>query len=101
MTGYHFFLEYPTNRDKRKGTRKNLGNHSGNCLAIPLTEKGRPYYYGDKLQFVDAYGGIFYCVNSDVCNTGCHCDYLRDNCKRIREKQAREIHPKLFTYLEQ
>jgi hypothetical protein len=100
MKDYRFYLEYKDAKEKRKGTRKNLGNHSGNCIAIPL-ENGRPYYYGNKFEFMDAFGGVLDYPNSDVCNTGCYCEYLRERCKRISEAQARQIHPKLFNYLEQ
>lgn len=34
MKGYTFYLEYPTKKDKCKATRKDLGNHSGNVLAV-------------------------------------------------------------------
>ena len=100
MKGYHFFLEYSSNKDKRAGTVKNPGNHAENCIAIPLDEKGRPFYIPGKEITMDCYGAVYFRVNSDVCGTSCHIDYLRENCKRIPEKLARTIHPKLFTYLE-
>lgn len=34
MKDYTFYLEYPTLKDKRKATRKELGNHSGTVLAV-------------------------------------------------------------------
>jgi len=97
---YRYYLEYPTNKDKRQGTRKNPGNHSGNCLAIPLDENGRPYWIPGGLT-MDCYGAVYMWKNSDCAGTSAHVDYLREKCKRISEAQAREIHPRLFNYLEQ
>jgi len=100
MKGFIFYLEYPTNKDKRAGTRKNPGNHSGNVLAIILNEEKRPYWIAGTMQ-QECIAAIFSHANSDVCKTSCHVRYLRKNCKRISEAQARTIHPKLFQYLEQ
>ena len=34
MNGVRFYLEYPNSAEKRKATRKRLGNHSGNVIAV-------------------------------------------------------------------
>lgn len=100
MKEFIFYLEYPTNKDKRAGTRKNPGNHSGNCIAVPLDERKNPYWIPGTMK-MDCYGAVFFRENSDCAGSTCHIDYLRENCKRISEAQARLIHPKLFNYLEQ
>ena len=101
MKGYRFYLEFNTQRDKRKGTRKNPGNHSGNCIAVPLDERENPYWIPGKEITMDCFGAVYFRENSDCAGSTCHIDYLRENCKRISEAQARTIHPKLFQYLEQ
>ena len=100
MKNYRFYLEYNSNTQKRKATRKNLGEHTGNCIAVPLDDNKRPYYINARDLSVECYGAVFFQENSDVCGTSASSDYLREKCKRISEKQAREIHTKLFEYLE-
>lgn len=95
MKGYTFYLEYPQTKDKRQGTRKNLGNHSGNVLAAYGNWYGTNN--GCKKECI---GGLMFSPNSVVCGTSVHSDYLRTNCKRIGEAQARTIHPNLFSYLD-
>ena len=96
MKGYHFFLEYPTPSARRKGTRKNLGAHSGTVLAT----------YKPKL-WIPGPGMVQECISSvqdfpggPVCVGSCGEPYLRSLCLRISEATAREIHPLLFIYLE-
>jgi hypothetical protein len=96
MKNFQFFLEYESNKNKRKGTRKQLGNHTGNCIAIFLPTKSEQYSIN---KCYEAASAVFYVRNSDL-NWGCVSpEYLIDRCKRISEKQAKEIHPKLFEYL--
>lgn len=97
MKDFRFYLEYPNQKEKRKATRKNLGNHSGNCLAV-YTDKD--YLLPDR-KSIEAIGAVLFNENSPCCGTFVSFDYLRSSCKRISEKQAREIHPNLFNYLEQ
>jgi hypothetical protein len=96
MNGIKFFLEYENKTEKNKGTRKNPGNHSGNVVAVlddtlRINKDGAHY---------DAIGAVFFTRNSGVGSTSVHNDYLREKCKRISEKQAREIHPSLFSFLD-
>jgi len=66
---------------------------NGNCIAIDTETP----LLGDV-----AWGaaGLYDRPNSPVASTGVSRAYLRDECKRISEKRARELHPKLFEYLE-
>jgi hypothetical protein len=48
----------------------------------------------------DGIGAVHDHPNSGVGNTGVSPDYLKDKCKRISEKLAREIHPQLFIWLD-
>lgn len=95
MKGYTFYLEYPSLKDKRKATRKELGNHSGNCLAVYGNWFNIGHYY--KKECVSS---VYDRPNSDVCISSACDSYIKDNCKRISEEQARKIHPKLFQYLD-
>jgi hypothetical protein len=99
MKDYHFYLEYPTNKDKRQGTRKSLGNHCGTVLAVDTN----PFHswVTDKEIIYESVGSIYGLPDSYVCSSACSWGYLREKCKRISEDQARQIHPKLFNYLEQ
>lgn len=96
MNGYTFYLEYPSLKDKRKATRKTLGNHSGNVMAV----------FGDWFSIAGHYykkecvSSVYNRPNSDVCTSSACDSYIKENCKRISEEQARKIHPKLFQYLD-
>jgi hypothetical protein len=95
MKGYKFYLEYPDSKSKRKATRKNLGKHSGNCVAT-----WNSWFLSETDWNVDAITSIQDYSNCPVCCTSVSFCYLREKCKRISEQQAREIHPKLFNYLD-
>jgi len=97
MKGFHFFLEYPLDVNPKKQTRKNLGVHTGNCIAV---FQGREYILPG-LTSVECIGAVYFVPNSDCCGSSASFDYLSKHCKRISEAMARVIHPKLFTYLEQ
>lgn len=96
MKDFRFFLEYPTNKDKRKATRNNLGNHQGTCLAV-----SKSFYGQNGMIYNECAGGIYETPNSPCTWTSCTNGYLSETCKRISEKTARTIHPNLFKYLEQ
>lgn len=97
MNGIRFYLEYPTNADKRKATRKALGNHSGNVIAV--LDNGIYFSGGEAVE--DSIAGVYAWPNSPAAGTGVSLGYLRERCKRISEATARTIHPELFKYLDQ
>ena len=100
MKGYRFYLEYPSLKEKRKGTVKNPGNHEGNALAL-IIDTARVMYQHEKPIIVhDAIGSLLFTPDSPVCSTSITDEYLTERCKRIPESLAREIHPKLFNYLD-
>lgn len=95
MNGFTFYLEYPTTKDKKQGTRKKLGNHSGNVVAV----FGDWYKGGNNEYQKECVSSVFDHSNSVCCGGSVGSSYLNDRCKRISEKQAREIHSNLFDYL--
>ena len=97
MKGYKFYLEYESNKSKRQATRKNLGNHTGNCLAVFTDIK--PFLSHTDWNY-ECFGGMYFTPNSPVAHTSCSHDYLRMNCKRISAKQAFEIHPEMKKYID-
>lgn len=90
MKGYRFYLEYKTPAHKRKG------QDTGTVIAINWQNR----WPGHECVMVDAIGAVYYQPNSSVASTTASFDYIHDNCKRISEKRAREIHPALFEYLD-
>ena len=92
MKGYRFYKEYNSPREKHNDE----GN--GNVTAIYL-ENG-VYYSPGVGACYEAATGIFPHPNSDVCSSSVSLEWLRTNCKRISEEEARTIHPALFAYLE-
>lgn len=107
MKGFNFYLDYPSKKDKKQGTRKNPGNHLGNVIAVTTRfERGRWTNFPDwwpygRRPIASAIAAILHKPNSPVCGTSVSMDYLDERCKRISEKMAREIHPALFTYLDE
>ena len=91
MKSYHFYLEYPSKGAKKAATRKQLGNHSGNIVAA-LPENRRA-------DMVDCLSAVYGWPDSAVCSSSASLGWLRSNCLRVSEKQAREIHPNLFATL--
>ena len=90
MRNVRFYVEYKTAADKRKATRRNLGNHTGNCIAV-LTdvETSNP-------RFVATIAGVFEDANSPCCFTEAQREYIRETCLFVSEETARSIHPNLF-----
>lgn len=93
MKGYRFYLEYETPADKRRGTVKRPGPHTGNVVAVDLET---PAWPGRVL----ALSSIFSYADSQVCWGEVSWDYLQANCRRIPEALARAIHPALFERLD-
>lgn len=95
MKGYRFFLEFSSEKERRKATVKNPIKHTGNVLAIMTDEK--PYIEKGAVMF-HGIGAVYYYPNSPVGCTSVHSEYLK-RCIRIPESMAREIHPQLFSQL--
>ena len=96
MKGFTFYLEYPTTKDKKQGTRKELGKHSGNVIAV----FGEWYKGGSNEYQKECASAVFDHANSVCCGGSVGYGYLNTRCKKISEKQAREIHSNLFDYLD-
>jgi len=96
MKDVRFYLEYPNKQENHKATRKNLGNHGGNVIAV--------FYQNDfikeKDMYYDCLMGLLFKRNSPVVGSSVPQSYLSEKCKRISEQQAREIHPALFERLD-
>lgn len=97
MKGIRFYLEYPENVNPRRYTRKNPGPHSGTVMAV-IVENG--YWYGNMGCQWECISALQDQPNSVCCSGNCSDGYIRERTKRISEKQAREIHPNLFAYLD-
>ena len=96
MKGIRFYLEYPSAKDKRKGTRADPGNHSGNVIA---TLEGTEMIGRNGPQ-IDCLSATYDRPNSPVSSGAVSYEYLEERTKRISEAQAREIHPELFKRLD-
>jgi len=70
----------------------------GNIIAIYLPAVEESININDTLE---GFGALFYNPNSPVAWTGISRDYLRENCHRVSENRAREIHPELFKRLDE
>lgn len=97
MKDFRFYLEYESTADKRRGTRKALGQHTGNVIAVDSTLRS---YYTRGGEMIECYSGTFSTPNSPACWTSANREYLHKKCRRISEAQAREIHPLLFVRME-
>jgi hypothetical protein len=98
MKGIRFYLEYTTPADKNRATRKEPGNHEGNVFAA-FVENG-VFYGGDTWAQYEGLGAVYFHPNSAVASTSAPLSYLSTYCLRISECQAREIHPRLFEWLD-
>lgn len=95
MKGYRFYEEL-VNKGKRSELPK------GTIVAVMLDEDDRPMVFSSSTGWVNysAVAGVFDEPDSAVCTTSVDAEYLRDCCRRVSEKRAREIHPALFEYLD-
>jgi hypothetical protein len=91
MNGVRFFLDHKDEKAKRKG------QHQGNVTAI-LVANG--IFYSDNRACYEAIGAVFFRPNSPCEGTAASLEWMRTCGKRISEKEAREIHPELFWYLD-
>jgi len=84
----HFYLEYPTQAAKR--------NKSGNPTVLVKTSKW-DYQY-ERGSWADAVTCEYGCGNNrnHFTVTSVEKAYIRKNCTRISEAQARLIHPEIF-----
>jgi hypothetical protein len=101
MKSYRFYLEHETPQDKRRGV------HTGQVIAIidVMDDDFRLQYIGhdENRKLVCGYeciSSLYSEVNSVVCGSSVSRQYLTENCKRISERIARQIHPKLFEWLD-
>ncbi len=85
MKGWRFYEEFTDTEDS-------IRLPQGNVVAIDIS-----LTYGDH---IEGLGAVFYSANSPVNWTGIDAGYLREKCKRVSEKRAREIHPELFRRLD-
>lgn len=82
MRGFRFYEEFS---NKRKGVS------AGQVVAVS-TEHTRGV-------MLDAVASVFDRANSPVESTMVDRGWLRQKCKRVSEERARQVHPKLFSYL--
>jgi hypothetical protein len=95
MKGYRFYEEF---RDKCRQESMDT------VVALLLDEYQQPYmYYSESAGewVADVVSGVFDTPNSEVGLDSVALGYLHERCKRVSEATARQIHPRLFTYLDQ
>ena len=88
MNGLRFYLEH---KDKSK-------RQPGGTVVAALVLNGT--YWSSGRCCYEAIAALFDQPNSPVAGTGVALDYLRLNCKRISEFNARIVHPALFERLD-
>ena len=103
MKGFRFYEEL---ENKNRKSEKSQGN----VVAAFLQESGRGWnfiYVPGMVRTEKGYTARVECVsslfgepNSPVCGGQTTTEYLWDHCRRISEQRAREVHPKLFEYLD-
>jgi hypothetical protein len=95
MKGYRFYLEYSDSKAKRRSGKGASGEHKGTVIAVDPDG-----FWGGHAYIHEAVGAVLDYPNSPVATTGCVPEYLREQCKRISETEARRIHPELFRFLD-
>ena len=91
MKGYRFYEEFESNAKKRARRGKE------SVIALILDDRNRPLWNGSTY---DCIGAVHDLPNSGVATTGVQPEYLRKNCRRITEAEARKIHPRLMAWLD-
>ncbi len=93
MKGIRFYEVYDNPQAKRKGESE------GNIIAIDPDSLFENFYLGVGPVY-DCMTAIFFYPNSEVTWDNAGQEYIWDNCKRVNEAHAREVHPKLFDRLD-
>jgi len=104
VKGYRFYEEL-----ENKGRKSEKSQ--GTVVAALLRECGRGWNFiyvppmrraggGRFVGVVECISALFGEPNSPVCGGQTTDDYLWNSCRRISEKRAREVHPRLFEYLD-
>ena len=93
MKGWRFYEEFKSPRRKVP---------IGNVVALDTIQKPHPLNADGHFQWQHGcISAVYYQPNSPVVYDSVALYYVRRYCKRISEAKAREIHPKLFEYLEE
>ena len=93
MKGWRFYEEYKTKKRKiPTGNVVAVDTATGMHAVSPFGPNARYRYECVLALFVEH--------NSPVCSGAASVEHIERHCKRISEAKAREIHPKLFEYLE-
>lgn len=77
-----------------EGTRE---QSQGNVAAIFV---GNGTYTCGEQTCYEGLGAVYFHPNSPVATSGYALSYLQENCRRVSEARAREIHPALFHRLD-
>jgi hypothetical protein len=89
MRGYRFYEEYGSEREQS----------CGNVIALRLSESAFIQPGAICLQAICA-DGTTTAPNSPVQPRYVNVEYLGKHCRRITEARARELHPRLFEFLD-
>ncbi len=86
MKGFRFYRAYESNKLKRLDAESTV-------IALDVESVS---YHGP----LSIYGSISGVGSYDIAGMTADRGWLRENCRRISEKQARALMPGLFQYLE-
>lgn len=94
MKNIRFYQEFSDEKTRKIPT--------GNVIAVITDNRGYPKYfnYGDGNVTAECISAIYFEPNSECIGDDVSKEYLKENTKRISEVKAREIHPKLFKFLD-
>lgn len=94
MKGYRFYEVYASKKAKRKRESQ------GECLALCVDEEWYFTFNGQRNVAVKgAVSAVYDGPDSPVGYGAVGREFLRERCRRVSEKRAREIHPRLVEYL--
>ena len=94
MKGYRFYEELENKGRKAEQSKGTIVAVLWENYQVELD--GYNEYYAQ----YDAVAGILDEPNSEAGSVVVPDRWLRENCKRVSERRAREIHPQLFAYLD-
>jgi hypothetical protein len=100
MKDVRFYLEFPDKTTKHKSGKQHTG-HVGNVVAVyPETTWIANPVGMPAASMVSSYCAVYFHPDSAVTFSDVAWDYIQEKCKRISEKTAREIHPRLFARMD-
>ena len=100
MKGYRFYEELEHKNRKAEQSKGSVVAVVGEHGLYGRGWHPSGFFSGPGIYCYEAFSGLYNEPNPPVCFSSVGHNYLREQCRRVSEQRAREIHPALFERLD-